>query len=140
MDIHVPPVPNKPRLSNFHNVRFHQDKANPVKRSFQVASWFTNSTWLHYDEAKLMISRFVTKLCVIAYMKCLHNRSNFTSKNCFKMHQNRFHRHLKLKKLSRGRSPEPPPPARVGFNGRTTFHKPTTALYWIAHFGGRMSQ
>ena len=37
------------RFSYFHS--FTLARQNPVKRSFQ-ASWFSNRTWLHYNESK----------------------------------------------------------------------------------------
>ena len=41
-------LPNQPTTFKF--LQCSSGKTNPVKRSFQ-ASWFTNRTWMHNDEA-----------------------------------------------------------------------------------------
>ena len=59
--IDIPPVPNQPMTFNFPQCCF--GKTNPVKRSFQ-ASWFSNRTWLHYDEANDLT---FCHICSVAY-------------------------------------------------------------------------
>ena len=57
----IPPVPNQPKTYKFPQRCF--GKTNPVKRSFQ-ASWFSNRTWLHYDEANDLA---FCHICSVAY-------------------------------------------------------------------------
>ena len=57
----IPPVPNQPTIFKFPQRSF--GKTNPVKKSFQ-ASWFTNRTWLHYDEANDLA---FCHICMVAH-------------------------------------------------------------------------
>ena len=57
----ITPVPNQPATFKFPQRSF--GKTNPVQRSFQV-SWFSNRTWLHYDEANDLA---FCHTCMIAY-------------------------------------------------------------------------
>ena len=71
MDI---PVPNQPTTFKFPQRSF--GKTNPVKRSFQ-ASWFTNRTWLHYDEAYDLVCY---QKCLVAYRKVILTVLTFEDK------------------------------------------------------------
>ena len=57
----IPPVPNQSNTFKWPQRCF--GKTNPVKRSFQ-ASWFSNRTWLHYDEANDLA---FCHICSVAY-------------------------------------------------------------------------
>ena len=61
MFLDIPPVPKFPQRSF--------GKTHPVKKSFQD-SWFTNRTWLHFDEPNDFT------FCMVAYKDSKLNSNN----------------------------------------------------------------
>ena len=61
----------QPTTFNISSMFVWQDKNKSVKISFQ-ASWFTNRTWLHYDEANDIA---FCHICMVAYVGTLNSKS-----------------------------------------------------------------